>query len=198
MGFIEDCKRTESTVFNFETIKDERILSVAINKGLAISEQIDAMKKSVFYGKKLTDEVRESITTNSLSGIPLAKNLSEDEEKLLHYALGMFTEAGEFLEAIHKSFFLGEKLDEVNLKEEIGDMQWYQAGACGILGTDFETEQARVINKLKTRYPEKFTEENAEKRNLEKERKVLEDGDKKKEQTPPPPPPNPNKINPKT
>jgi ribosomal protein S17E len=42
------------------------------------------------------------------------------------------------------------------------------------LGTDFETEMKRNIEKLKARYPEKFEENLAENRDLEKEREILE------------------------
>lgn len=42
------------------------------------------------------------------------------------------------------------------------------------LDTDFETEMQRVINKLKIRYPEKFTREAAEDRDLDAERQELE------------------------
>ena len=38
---------------------------------------------------------------------------------------------------------------------------------------DFETEMTRVINKLKVRYPEKFTVDHAEHRDLVNERIVL-------------------------
>jgi ribosomal protein S17E len=43
------------------------------------------------------------------------------------------------------------------------------------LNSTFEEEQDRVIRKLKARYPDKFTNENANNRDLITERKVLED-----------------------
>ena len=42
------------------------------------------------------------------------------------------------------------------------------------IGTDFETEQSRVIAKLKARFPDKFTTEKALVRDLEVERNILE------------------------
>ena len=42
------------------------------------------------------------------------------------------------------------------------------------LGTTFEAEQERVINKLKVRYPDKFTKAEALERDLTAEREVLE------------------------
>lgn len=62
----------------------------------------------------------------------------------------------------------------MNLKEELGDLLWYVSQAMDELDTTYEIEMSRVIRKLKARYPEKFTEENAENRNLTKEREILE------------------------
>jgi len=99
---------------------------------------------------------------------------SKDDQRLIHAAFGLCTEAGEFADAVKKYVFYGSKLDIVNLKEEMGDIFWYLAIAADALGTTFDEEQRRVIDKLKTRYPEKFTQEAAENRDLETERKVLE------------------------
>ena len=93
---------------------------------------------------------------------------------LLHAAMGMSTEAGEFLDALKKHMFYGKQLDTTNLKEELGDMLWYMAIAMSVLGTDFNKEMSRVIEKLKTRYPEIFTEDKALNRDLVKERETLE------------------------
>lgn len=51
---------------------------------------------------------------------------------LLHGALGLATEAGEFLEA---SLY---GLDRVNAKEELGDITWYIPPICRALGTTIE------------------------------------------------------------
>lgn len=97
-----------------------------------------------------------------------------DEKRLLHAALGMQTEAAEFSDAIKKSLFYGKPLDVVNLKEELGDLFWYVAIAIDELDTTIDAEMGRVINKLKLRYPEKFTSSNAINRDLEAERALLE------------------------
>lgn len=97
-------------------------------------------------------------------------------ERLVHAAMGMQTETAEFTDALKKSLFYGKTLDVTNLKEELGDLLWYVAIAMDELDTDFETEMERVINKLKVRYPEKFTRDAAEDRDLDAEREVLEDG----------------------
>lgn len=99
-----------------------------------------------------------------------------DEQKmdLLHASMGMVTEAGEFQDALKKHFFYGKEMDTTNLKEEIGDILWYCAIALQALDTDFESVMQTNIDKLKARYPEKFTSEDAINRDLVKEREILE------------------------
>lgn len=98
-------------------------------------------------------------------------------QDLLHASMGLVTEAGEFQDMLKKHVFYGKPLDEVNLKEEIGDLLWYCAIALEALDTDFQAVMQTNIDKLKARYPEKFTEEKAENRDLAKERKILENGE---------------------
>lgn len=101
-----------------------------------------------------------------------------DHTRLIHAQMGMQTETAEFTDALKKSIFYGRPLDTTNLKEELGDLMWYMAIAMDELGTDFQTESDRVIAKLKARYPEKFTTDNAEHRNLANERIILESNEK--------------------
>lgn len=93
---------------------------------------------------------------------------------LLHAAIGLATEAGEFQDALKKHIFYGKELDTVNLREELGDILWYVALALRTLDSDFETEMRINIEKLQARFPSKFTEEDAEVRDLVKEREILE------------------------
>lgn len=88
--------------------------------------------------------------------------------------MGLVTEASEVMDAIKKSMFYNRELDKTNLKEEGGDILWYLAIMFDELGTDFGPEMTRVIEKLKARFPDAFTEEDANNRDLDKERKVLE------------------------
>lgn len=111
--------------------------------------------------------IKDAIRTES-------PNFFAPNQRVLHAAIGCVTESGEMLDALKKSIFYGKPLDVVNVKEEAGDLLWYLAILFDELDTDFETEMDRVINKLKTRFPDKFTEDNAFNRDLATERKVLE------------------------
>ena len=96
------------------------------------------------------------------------------DQRVLHAAIGLVTESGELIDAVKKTLFYGKELDVTNVKEEAGDILWYLAILFDALGTNFETEQQRVLEKLKARFPEKFTEKDAFERDLETERKILE------------------------
>jgi NTP pyrophosphatase (non-canonical NTP hydrolase) len=111
--------------------------------------------------------IKDAIRTES-------PNFYTPNPRILHAAIGCVTEAGEMIDAIKKSTYYGRPLDTTNILEESGDLLWYLAILFDELGTDFETEMTRVITKLKTRFPDKFTEEDAFTRDLVAERKVLE------------------------
>jgi NTP pyrophosphatase (non-canonical NTP hydrolase) len=99
---------------------------------------------------------------------------NEDTIRLLHAGMGLCTEAGEFMDMLKKHIFYGKPLDMPNLKEEIGDTYWYTGVAIDVLRTTINEVMTVNIEKLRARYPEKFTEVNAIDRNLEKERTILE------------------------
>jgi NTP pyrophosphatase (non-canonical NTP hydrolase) len=101
-------------------------------------------------------------------------NYYPQNHRLEHAIDGLVTEAGELADAMKKAKYYGKTLDLVNLKEEGGDVLWYLALMFDELGTDFEAEMARVIAKLKARFPQKFEQAEALNRDLVKEREVLE------------------------
>lgn len=120
--------------------------------------------------------IQDSMRTESSLFNKLIDNNGKEynQARLIHAQMGMQTEVAEFADALKKSLFYGKPLDIVNLKEELGDLMWYMAIAMDELDTNFTKEGDRVINKLKTRYPDKFTVDKAENRNLELERAILE------------------------
>lgn len=106
----------------------------------------------------------------------IRERLNNDTIDLLHAGLGMCTEVGEFVDVIKKHLFYGKEIDTVNLKEELGDKLWYIAVALRKLETTFNEVMKTNIDKLKLRYPEKFTEDKAVNRNIKIERELLEGG----------------------
>ena len=122
---------------------------------------------------------KNAIRTESVNFADIKQRLDDDcLLRILHGAIGVVTEAGEFFDAIKKHVFYGAELDLVNLGEEMGDLMWYLAVIADALKTktdiDFPDWLQRNIEKLRVRYPEKFTEDKAAHRTLDKEREVLE------------------------
>lgn len=76
---------------------------------------------------------------------------------LANAALGVAGEAGEVADLIKKHLYQGHDLDVVDLSNELGDVMWYVAMACTILGIDLSRVAVRNINKLTCRYPEGFS-----------------------------------------
>lgn len=94
--------------------------------------------------------------------------------QLLHAGMLLTTEAGEFLDALKKTLIYGRTLDRTNLVEELGDAQWGIALACHTLGISLEEVMKLNIEKLKRRFPDRFTTERALSRDLDAERQALE------------------------
>ncbi len=93
-----------------------------------------------------------------------AANDSKPHFDLLHAALGLSGEAGEFSDAVKKATIYKRPLDTKNLREEVGDVLWYCALAAYALGTTLDEVATDNIDKLRQRYPEKFTSELSEAR----------------------------------
>lgn len=105
----------------------------------------------------------------------LSRLSNDTTTRLLHAAMGMVTETGEFTDILKKWTIYGKDLDFIHLAEELGDLMWYIALACNALGINLEDVMAKNIEKLQARYPARFTAVDALHRNLDKERKILED-----------------------
>ena len=94
--------------------------------------------------------------------------------RIEHAVYGLVTEAGELMDEVKRTKLYGKELDKTNLLEEAGDIMWYLAVLCDDLQVDFETIWQKNIDKLKVRFPDKFTNKEALERNTIAERKILE------------------------
>jgi NTP pyrophosphatase (non-canonical NTP hydrolase) len=95
--------------------------------------------------------------------------------RIFHYIAGLVTEAGEALDQLKRHLFYGKPLDKINLKEELGDTDWYMNLGCSVLDTNMQEVEIANIRKLTARFGDKFSEDAALIRNLDNERKVLEE-----------------------
>jgi len=180
--FITNAVRTESKVDNFLTFKGTFLDALTIF--ICAGNILDMYKKNMFYGKEIDSNKMKEITSKiSL----MAKNLSDDidvevwpddlntrvNSRIFHALVGIMTESAELGEALD-AYIIGRDIDLVNVFEEIGDLEWYKAILFDETGKDWGEVRDTVINKLKKRYPDKFTSENAINRDLQAERAILE------------------------
>lgn len=137
---------------------------------------LDAFKKYFFYGRPIAwDDNAErelALTQDALiyeDLVPTDSNI-----QLLHGVLGKITEAAELFAAVAPAIFGGNMINFTNVGEEIGDSRWYDAVIADATGQDLDDIDTRNIAKLRARFPERFTEEKANHRNLDAEQSALE------------------------
>lgn len=120
-----------------------------------------------------------ALRTESDNYAVIHDRINDQVLRLIHAALGLANEAGEFAGAIKAFVFYGRELDLFNLEEELGDANWFEAlgiDAISCLGhvTTLNTVLRKNIDKLRVRFQEKFSEQEANSRHLDVERIVLE------------------------
>lgn len=119
--------------------------------------------------------VTHAMRTDNPLTMELQSRLTDpDFIRLLHAGMGLCTESGEFMDMLKRHLFYGKPLDLVNAKEELGDSMWYIALAVDVISTTLNEVMTVNINKLKLRYPEKFSEIHAIDRDVVAERELLE------------------------
>lgn len=92
---------------------------------------------------------------------------------LAHAVLGIMNETGEICTAFLRALGEGKQVDEANLDEEFGDLIWFWALYCRSRNIDPQTILDKNIAKLLARFPEKFTGELNETRDLAAETKAM-------------------------
>lgn len=83
------------------------------------------------------------------------------EMELLNYTLGLGGEAGEVQELIKKRAFHKHEIDREEVAKELGDTLWYLSQLARMIGYNLQDIADQNIEKLKKRYPEKFTTEDS-------------------------------------
>ena len=83
---------------------------------------------------------------------------------LTHAVFGLTCEVGEFADCIKKYLIYGQSLDRDNAAEELGDIMWFVALVCETLDLKMDDIAMANIDKLKARYPDKYSDELAETR----------------------------------
>ena len=131
---------------------------------------IDLNDSRVDEKSELTFEEYQDLSVRTCND--LGDSISNDT----HMIFGMVTEVAELADAYKKHWAYDKDLDMVNVKEEIGDVLFYISNFCKFNNINLGEVMYTNVEKLKARYPEKFTNENATNRDLETERQILENG----------------------
>lgn len=95
-------------------------------------------------------------------------------ERLLHALLGIASELGELADPVKKALIYDKPINLTNLKEEFGDLPWYNALGADAIGFPFGDVLSTNIAKLAVRFKGKFSKEKGIHRDLEAEKRALE------------------------
>lgn len=175
--YIEEAHVTASGSYYGKSVPLLHFATV-IAEAVEALNQLDAIKKTLFYGRDCGVPAAEAGAA-TLESLPVwISDNPEDDAKavnVIHAIIGKATEAGELLEALG-AVLNGEAFDAVNALEEVGDGFWYDALLLRAIGSNFGEAQSVNIAKLRRRFPNAFTEFDANNRDLFEERKILEKG----------------------
>lgn len=180
--YESDVLRTLSLQFNLagqntgEGPKPARVAET-LDRAIRLGEEVDALKRAIFYGSAYVDSAMTDLPDMPMH-VGASPNDPHPTADMIHSAMGLFTEAAEFLSAVCASCFEATPFDTTNAVEELGDLEWYMAVMRQRLGVTQEAVQRANIAKLKARYPNKFVASDALERNLDRERSVLETASK--------------------
>lgn len=165
MDYQKEAQLTKSDQFHGDMVPMHQ-LTDTLAEAIFHLNKLDEIKKALFYGKGI----------NQVTSIDCAHLPDVLPVDVLHAIIGKATEAGELLELLFKTIHHGVAFDKFNFCEEIGDGMWYDA--IGLTAVDVVMEDVQRVNiaKLRARFPNKFTEYDANNRDLVTERKILENG----------------------
>jgi len=93
-----------------------------------------------------------------------AKHFEDRKAELSNWGLGVAGEAGDLAGCIKKVLYHDDK-QEQGIRENVGDTMWYIAMICNHFDWNLEEILAENVAKLKTRYPQGFSEKDAKRKN---------------------------------
>lgn len=164
--YLTESGRTAAGVMHSSLVAPAYTLKRLIDFNL-FAAHLDQVKKCLFYKRDtLTSTNHELRYQSELS-------LDHIPTDVVHALLGVISEAGELGELLEESIRTGEPIDSQSLKDESGDILWYLAMLFRHLGTSFEEVGELNIEKLRVRFPDKFTYETVNNKDHEAENKVF-------------------------
>jgi len=177
--YVNDAIRTESKIDELKV--NGQLLINTLTLFISAGQMLDQIKKNTFYNKPYTEEFSASFMTArdsiaGLNGVSLteAEDIYDVDTRVFHSIIGIATESTELCEALFDTMLSDRDFDSINLLEELGDVNWYQAIMVDALGGDWENILENNIAKLKKRFADKYNDEDAQNRDLDSEREILE------------------------
>lgn len=178
--YVKDATATESKI---EVVKaDPNLLLGSVQILISAGMILDQVKKQTFYDAPIDTDKTTAAFGSIIAALETLKialtdgvepvEITDYDPRVFHSIVGIATESVELLELLG-----GEGFDRVNFLEELGDLNWYEAIGIDAVDGNFESVLNTNIAKLKKRYPDKFTKEAANNRDLSEERSVLESVD---------------------
>jgi NTP pyrophosphatase (non-canonical NTP hydrolase) len=172
--YLIEAKQFVSREYHDEIIFPHN-LEYMFRQGVLAARRVDMVKKSLYYGRDFRGKQYPTLKTSiKHSFYQTLKVNSQQHQDILHAVLGLYSEAGELLEHLWEVMSGEKTIDFVNMNEELGDLYWYMALIHNVLGTKPSESWIKNIDKLKTRYGDKFSAGRALNRDLKKERRTLE------------------------
>ncbi len=176
--YVRDAVRTESQIEKV-ILPDGETFAAALQVFVLSGQILDMFKKNVFYGKPIdwerVNNKFEKIEMDAGVGVAFREAEVEIDPRIFHALIGAATEATELMQCLIKVLD-GKEIDYVNVMEEFGDINWYEAIGCDATGVSFENILTTNIEKLRKRFPDAFTSEKAIERDLDVERNALQTG----------------------
>jgi len=174
--FVKNSMRTiGSEVFfkNKSGMNEVNLLKLVV----LAAKQLDVFKKAIFYGNpdcksilKEGEEVLRELSiryihhfgeTKSVTNIEVIDGI--EQQKMKHVIYGLITETAECVEVMLES----ENISSINhgkMQEELGDLLWYIALYCSYQEISFADLFEMNADKLMNRFPDGFTQEDANNR----------------------------------
>lgn len=147
-------ERTEFAIGIGHALGWTRDESVECAARRVVKERDEARAALAMYsGDALDDYQRDAMRTT------IHARGEAGELALTWNALGIAGEAGEVADIIKKHVGHGHELDRAKLTRELGDVLWYVAALAHDIGVDLSTVARENVEKLKTRYPDGFSQE---------------------------------------
>lgn len=181
--YVQDAIRTESRIEHVHTNVPNLLLIMRIF--VATGNLLDDLKKNIYYNKPIDDskwltqveEIRQLSTHITTNPATFDKSNVHIDPRTFHAIVGLATESAELIEAVLSSLDQNIELDTVNIREELFDVIWYLLLCHDALDKNINGTIKMGFDKLKQRYPYKFTSEAAINRDIQAERDILESYD---------------------